>query len=73
MRDVLGAKQLCAHPRRMQLEEFMFDLDALVKTVDASLEGLGYNLKYHEQVTKALAKVQDRMRVIGLGEPLVQG
>ena len=48
-------------------------LHALVKMVDANLEGLGYNHKYHEQVTKVLAKVQDRMRVIELGKPIVLG
>ena len=45
-------------------------LHALVKMADANLEGLGYNHKYDEQVTKVLAKVQDRMRVIEEGEPI---
>ena len=48
-------------------------LHALANMVDAMLEGLGYNHKYHEQVTKVLAKVQDRMRVVEEGKPIVLG
>ena len=59
---------LCAHPRCLQIEEFIFELGALVKMVDAELEGLGYSHKYHEQVTKVLAKMEDRWRVTGNGE-----
>ena len=35
-----------------------------MKLVDAELEDLGYSHKYHEEVTKVLAKVKDRWRMI---------
>ena len=52
-----------AHPC-LQLAGFIFELGALVKLVDAELEDLGYSHKYHEEVTKVLAKVKDRWRMI---------
>ena len=64
LREVIAMKQLCAHPRCLQLEGFIFELGALVKLVDAELEDLGYSHKYHEEVTKVLAKVKDRWRMI---------
>ena len=64
LRNVLQVKQICAHPRCLQIEEFVFQLDSLVKMVDAELEALGYTQKYHEHMTNLLTKVQDRWRVI---------
>ena len=55
---------MCAHPRCLQPESFVFEVGALVEVVDAELEVLGYSRKYHEAVTKVLAKVQDRWRLI---------
>ena len=52
LRNVLQVKQICAHPRCLQIEEFVFQLDSLVKMVDAELEALGYTQKYHEHMTK---------------------
>ena len=48
-------------------------LHDLVKMVDANLEGLGYNHKYHEQVARVLATVKDVIRVIERGKPIVLG
>ena len=64
LRQVGGAKQICAHPRCLQIEEFVFQLDSLVKMVDAELAGLGYTQMYHEHMTNLLAKVQDRWRIV---------
>ena len=64
LRDVLGVKQLCAHPGCLQVEEFVFELSALVKMVDAELEALGYTHQYHEHVTAVLSNVKDRWRMI---------
>ena len=36
----------------------------MVKLVDAELEDLGYSHNNHEEVTKVLAKVKDRWRMI---------
>ena len=64
LRDVLGVKQLCAHPGCLQVEEFVFELSALVKMVDAELEALGYTHQYHTHVTAVLSTVKDRWRMI---------
>ena len=64
LRDMMGVKQVCAHPQCLQVDEFVFKLSSLVKMVDAELDAQGYSYKYHEQVTKLLAKVQDRWRMI---------
>ena len=60
LREVHGTKQIAAHPRSLQPEEFMFDLDALVKMVDTELDRFGYSHKYHEKVATILGMVHDR-------------
>ena len=70
LRDVLGVKQLCAHPGCLQVEEFVFELSALVKMVDAELGALGYTHQYHTHVTAVLSTVKDRWRMIEEAERL---
>ena len=60
LREVSGTKQIAAHPRSLQPEEFILDLDALVKMVDTELDRFGYSHKYHEKVATILGMVHDR-------------